>query len=153
MSFLEEIKKIETDRNSKENIALNDILDYFKDKIYSDNFQNVLKENYIKKAINNGKNSCELYIEFWEYHSGCSPTYISTSCCNMFEIKGTSGDYNSYYNYKDIRLKDIHKRVCSKISNMLKEKIKELGLEIIETRRDDDKYRYGYYKEIITIGW
>ena len=153
MNFLEEIKNMQKNRDNQENIVLNDILNYFKEQIYSDDFKKILKENYIKRAINNGKNNCELYIEFWEYSNGCSPTYIRVSCCGKFEIKGTYDDYSSYYNYKDIRLKDIHKRVCSEISKLLKTRLTELGLDITETKREDDEYRFGYYKERIVISW
>ena len=153
MNFLEEIKNMQNNRDNQESIVLDDILNYFKEQIYNDNFKKTLKENYIRRAINNGKDNCEIFIEFWEYSNGCSPTYIDVSCCKRFEITGTYGDYNSYYNYKDIRLKDIHEKVCSEISEMLKTRIKELGLEIIETRREDTEYRFGYYKEKITISW
>ena len=152
MSFLEEIKEMENGRNSQENIVLNDILNYFEEKMNKDSFKNNLKER-IKEALNKGKNTCDLKIEFWDYTSGCSFTYIYVACCGKFEIKGTDGDYSSYHNYKGVRLEDIHKRVCSKLSELLKEKLKELELKIVSSERQDNKYRYGYYTEIITISW
>lgn len=151
MSFLDEIKEIETNRNDRENVVIDDILNYFKDKLYSDNFKNNLKDNYIKRAINNGKDYCELMIEFWEYHSGCSNTYISVGGCGRFELKNDSSD--SPYNYKGIRLYDIHKRICSKLSDLLKTRLSELGLQVVATEREDDKFRFDYYKERIKIKW
>ena len=153
MSFLEEIKSIESDRNSQENIVVNDIVDYFRKKMENEEWKTILKDNYIKRAINEGKNTCDLHIEFWEYSSGCSPTNIEVWSCGRFEIKGENGNYDSYYNYKGIRLQEIHKRVCLEISKLLKKKLEELGLKIVGSEREDNKYRFGYYKERITIGW
>ncbi len=152
MSFLEEIKKMENDRNSQENIVLNDILNYFEERMNKDSFKNNLKDR-IKEALNKGKNTCDLKIEFWDYTSGCSPTYIYVACCGNFEIKGKDGDYSSYHNYKGVRLEDIHKRVCSKLSDLLKEKLEELELKIVSSKRKDEESRFNYYEEIITIKW
>ena len=153
MNFIDEIKEIENDRNSKENIVVNDIIDYFKNKMEREKWKEILKENYIKKAINNGKNTCDLKIGFWEYHTGCSCTHIEVWSCGRFEIEGESGNYDSYYNYKGIRLKEIHKRVCLQISNLFKDKLKELGLKIVNCEREDGKSRFNYYEERITISW
>ena len=153
MSFIDEIKEMENDRNSKENIVVNDILEYFKERMENEKFTEVLKNNYIKEAINEGKNTCDLMIEFWEYSSGCSNTYIYVGGCGRFELKPTDDDYHSHYDYKGIRLKDIHKRICKELSKMLKEKLEELGLTILSSEREDDNYRFKYYKEKITISW
>lgn len=153
MSFLEEIKEIESDRNSKENIVVNDIVDYFKKKMENEKWKSILKDNYIKKAINEGKNNCDLYIEFWEYHCGCSDTNITVWSCGQFEIKSEEDSWDAKRNYKGIRLYDIHKRVCLEISKLLKDKLRELGLTIVGSEREDSKYRFNYYKERITIGW
>lgn len=152
MSFIDEIKEIENDRNSTENIVINEILEYFKEKMYNDPFKENLKE-YIKKAINNGKNTCDLNVEFWEYHSGCSNTNIYVSGCGKFEIKGNNDSYDSKYNYKGIRLYDIHKRLCSTLSDSLKDRLRELDLKVVSSEREDSKYRFDYYKEKITISW
>lgn len=153
MSFLEEINNMQNDRNNKENIVVEDIVNYFKEKMEREEWKDILKDIYIKKAINEGKNTCDLRIEFWEYSCGCSDTYISVSSCGKFEIIGEEGNYNSRYNYKGIRLKEIHKRVCSEISKVFKEKLRQLGLLIINSEREDNNYRFGYYKEKITISW
>lgn len=153
MTFLEEIKEMENNRNSKESIVINDILDYFRVRMESDDFKNTLKNNYIKKAINNGKHTTTLHIEFWEYRSGCSNTYFSVGGCGRWELDPINNVYDSYYSYKGIRLCDIHKNICSKLSTMLKDKIKELGLEIVSSARKDNDYRFGYYNEDIEIKW
>lgn len=152
MSFLEEIKEIENDRNSRENIVVNDIVEYFKDKMYSDDFKNNLK-NRIKEKIYNGEKTCDLKIEFWEYCSGCSYTNISVSGCGKFELKGINNDYDSYYKYKGVRLCDIHKKICVDISDMLMDRLRELDLKVVNRVRADSKYRYNYYVEKITISW
>lgn len=152
MGFIEEIKEMENDKKSKDNMVVNEIVEYFKEKMYSDPFKDNLKR-YIKKAINNGKNTCDLKIEFWEYSAGCSDTYIYVSGCEKFEIKGNNDNYDSRYNYKGIRLCDIHKRICSTLSDMLKDRIRELDLKFVSSEREDNKYRFGYYVEKITISW
>lgn len=151
MTFLEEIKEMENDRNSKESIVINDILDYFRDRMESDNFKNALKNNYIKDAINKGKHTAILHIEFWEYSSGCSKTYFSVGGCGRWELEPKNNA--SYHNYKGIRLCNIHKKICLKLSSMLQDKIKELGLEIVSCIRKDNDYRYDYYIEDIEIEW
>lgn len=152
MSFIEEIREMENDRNDKENIVLNDILSYFEEKMRKETFKNNLKDR-IKESLNKGKNTCDLKIEFWDYASGCSFTYIYVACCGKFEIKGTDGDYSSYHYYKGVRLEDIHKRVCGKLSELLKEKLQELELEIVSSKRKDGESRYNFYEETITIKW
>lgn len=152
MSFLEEIEEMKNNRNDTENIIVNEIVDYFKEKMNNEKFKEYLKE-YIKKAINNGKTNCDLRIEFWEYSSGCSNTYIYVPCCGKFEIKGEYDNYDSHLNYKGIRLKDLHKRICTILSDLFKTKIKELGLKVVSSERVDNNYRFGYYKEDITISW
>lgn len=152
MNFIEEIRQMENDRYSKEGVVINDILDYFEKKMNNNEFKEILK-NYIKEAINKAKNTCDLKIEFWEYHSGCSDTYIYVSGCGKFEIKGNNDSYDSKYNYKGVRLEEIHKRICKELSKMLKEKLEELGLKVLSSKREDDNYRFDYYIEKITIGW
>jgi hypothetical protein len=147
MSFLEEIEEMKNNRNDTENRVVNEIVDYFKEKMNNDKFKEYLKE-YIKKAINNGKTNCNLRIEFWEYSSGCSDTFIYVPCCGKFELKG-----EEKYEYKGIRLKEIHKRICTILSDLFKTKIKELGLKVINSERLDNNYRFGYYVEDITISW
>lgn len=153
MSFLEEVQELKNDRNNKENIVVNDIVNYFREKMENEKWKTILKENYIKKSINEGKNSCDLRIEFWEYSCGCSPTNIRVWSCGKFEIVGENGNYDSYYNYKGIRLQEIHKRICTEISKLLKEKLEELGLKIISSKRLDNNYRFNYYVEDITFSW
>lgn len=153
MTFLEEIKEMENNRNSRESIVINDILNYFRVKMESDDFKNALKNDYIKRAINNGKHTTILPIEFWEYSTGCQNTYFSVGGCGRWELEPKNNVYDSHYNYKGIRLHDIHKTICSKLSTMLQDKIKELGLEIVSCVRKDNDYRFDYYKEDIKIKW
>jgi len=153
MSFIEEIKEMEKERDNKEREIIEDIRKYFKEKMNSKDFENTLKENYIKSALEDGERTFELRIEFWEYTAGCSNTYIYVGGCGRFELKGINDNYDSYYNYKGIRLKDIHKKVCSELSADLKNRLEELGLKIISSIRTDSNYRFNYYKERITIGW
>lgn len=153
MSFIEEIKELANDRNNKEDLVINEIIDYFKEKMYSKKFEENLKELYIKKAINQGKNNCDLWIEFWEYCSGCSYTNIYVGGCGKFELKGEDNNYKSYYDYKGIRLCDIHKKVCNRLSTLLKNRLEELGLKVSSSERLDNNYRFNYYKEKIKISW
>ncbi len=152
MSFIEEVKNMENERKNKEKEVCEDIINFFKNKMKSEKFEENLKR-YIKDAIDNGKSSVNLKIEFWEYISGCSSTYIYVSCCGEFKLTGKENDYDSYYCYKGIRLKNIHKDLCNKLSNLFKDKIEELGLKIVNSERLDDNYKFNYYKENITIKW
>lgn len=150
MNFLEEIKEIQNDRDNKENIVVNEILDYFKEKMETDRFKANIKER-IKDAINKGDKKCILQVEFWEYHSGCSNTYIYVGGCGKFEISEEKNGSN--YKYKEIELEKIHKRICSKLNDMLIEKLEELGLKIINSKRRDNDFRFNYYKNEVTISW
>ena len=40
-----------------------------------------------------------------------------------------------------------------KLSDLLKTRLSELGLQVVATERDDDKFRFDYYKERIKIKW
>ena len=150
MNFLEEIKEIQNDRDNKENIVVNEILDYFKEKMETYRFKANIKER-IKDAINKGDKKCILQVEFWEYHSGCSNTYIYVGGCGKFEISEEKNGSN--YKYKEIELEKIHKRICSKLNDMLIEKLEELGLKIINSKRRDNDFRFNYYKNEVTISW
>lgn len=153
MNFLEEIEEMQKNRNNIENIVINDILKYFEEKMNSERFKDILKNNYIKDAIDKGKNSCDLKIEFWDYITGCSKTFIYVGGCGKFELNNITDSYDSYHNYKGVRLKDIHKNICSKLSVILKNKLEELGLKIVSSERLDNNYRFGYYNETIKISW
>ncbi len=153
MDFLKEIEEMENKRKDAENIVINDILKYFEEKMNSERFKNILKNNYIKDAINSGKNSFDLMIEFWDYQSGCSKTYIYVGGCGKFELNDITDNYDSYHNYKGIRLSDIHKSICFKLSMMLKNKLEELGLKVSSSERLDDNYRFNYYTEKIKVSW
>ena len=152
MSFIEEIREMANDKTNKENIVIEDIVKYFKEKMETDTFKDNLKAR-IKDAINKGKTSCELRIEFWEYCSGCSNTYISVSGCKRFELEYDVDDYDSHFCYKGINLKQIHKRLCGTLSDIYKEKLRELGLFIKGSRRRDNEGRFDYYREDIIVSW
>ena len=117
MSFIEEIKKMEKERDNKEREVIEDIRKYFKEKMNSKDFENNLKENYIKNSLEDGKRTFDLRIEFWEYQSGCSNTYIYVGGCGRFELKDTNDNYDSYYDVngnwhnEEERIVDLVKRI------------------------------------------
>lgn len=145
MSFIQEIKEIENNRNNQEEIVINEIVDYFKEKLNSDKYKEYLKKRITDK-INESKNTLELNIEFWNYHSGCSETNFS---CGGIKFKLDYGKYD----YKGIKLYDIQHKVCDKLSVLLCDKLEELGLTIVSKTRHDNEYRFGYHNEKIIVSW
>lgn len=145
MTFIEEIKQMEKNSNSKVNMAINDIVNYFREYLGTENFKEYLK-SIIMTSINKGENKAILPINFWEYREGCSATYIACGE-KRFELSSKENEYQG------VRIRDIHKRVCDNISNITQEKLKELGLNIVEVKRRDNEFRFGYYKGYIYFSW
>jgi len=145
MSFIEDIKNMEKERDNKEIIVIEEIVDYFNNKFNSKDYENFLKK-LIGEKITENKNNLKLKVEFWEYHNGCSATNFA---CSYYTFKLEHGEYK----YKDIKLYDIQEKVGNRLSELLKNKLTDLGLKIVNEERQDHKSRFNYYQNEITISW
>lgn len=143
-SFLEDLKNEKAKNENKNEEVINEILNYFKAELDSEMFESALKNRLIK-AIKNNKNVCDTWIEFWNYHSGCSETYFDITPCNRWT--SNEGGFNSRY-YKGVCLYDIHKEVTRSLLRMYMNKLSDLGLHATFT---DDTGSIGYQKWKVTI--
>lgn len=150
MSFIEDIHKIQAERITTEQDVIDEILDYFNNRYNDEEYEKWLKKRIVDK-IENSKRTLMLKVEFWEYHSGCSPTHIESGGV-LFEIP-YSEIHKDNYCYKGIKLVDIQEKLCDKISSLLVKKLRELGLTIVSETRHDNEYRFDYYEKHIVISW
>lgn len=145
MTFIEEIKKMQEDSNNQVNIVINEIVEYFKEYLETEDFKEYLK-TIIMNSMNKGENVATLKINFWEYMAGGPQTYIQCGI-KKFELN------NQQYKYKNIRLKDIHKRICDSISNITQDKLQQLELKVVDIKRRDTQFKFGYYNAEINFSW
>ena len=139
MSFLEDIKKMENDRESKEESVINEITDYFTDIFNSEKYEDYLKKR-IAYQLDRSKKTLTLTIKY---------AWYSCSSKKVFECSDYEFATNDYC-YKGIDFYDIQEKVCNRLSNILINKLQSLGLEIVSEIRNDSK---GYYYKEITISW
>lgn len=145
MSFIDNIREIQNERNNKEELVIKEIVEHFRDRFDKESYEDYLQK-LIKKQIDKGEHTLKFTNEFWEYHSGCSATHFVCGGVK-FEL-----DYNEY-KFKDIRLSEIQYVVVEKLSKLFKEKMENLGLKIVSSKRRDYDYRFVYYREDVVITW
>ena len=148
MSFLEDIKGIEKERQEKENEIINEIVEYFNTRINSEKYEEYLKKRIVEK-INESKNTLTLYMKFWRYRDGCSGTNFSCGGYTWYLEK--QENQVDKYRYKGINLGDIHNEICKKIHTILLMKLESLGLEIIKDNKVES--RFNDYNREIEVRW
>lgn len=143
MKLIDEIRNEQKQHDDDTQIVKNEILDKFKNYFESEIFKEFLKQK-CKSAINDNKNTTDLKVEFWEYHSGCSPTNFSAAgyCWKLgYERR----------DYKGITLRNIQNEVCEEIYNALKDTLQHMGFAIVRSEMHEG--RFGYFDKKITITW
>lgn len=118
MAFLEDLQNVKMETEKVNNDIVCEIVNYFKEEMASERFENELKSRIMGDIKNNRKETC-LQVEFWEHHDGCSPTNFYVSGCERW-CKGT------YYN--GVRLLDVSKDVVHELLIMFTKKLSDLGL-------------------------
>lgn len=142
--FLEDLRKVKTENENKNENVISEILKYFKEQLDSENFEIGLKDR-LTKAIRNNEKEYDTWVEFWDYHSGCSDTHFSVPVCKVWYSDKTG--YDSKY-YKNVTLYDIHKKVIDNLLRMYVDKLCDLGLKVMCV---DDTGKIGYKKWKVII--
>lgn len=138
MSFMEEIKAMENERDSKEESIIKEITDYFTDIFNSDKYKEYLKKR-IAYQLDNSKKTLTLNVKYAWY--SCSDKKVFE--CSGYEFA------TSEYRYKGIDFSDIQDKVCDRLSHILIERLRELGFCIYDIKKSD----YSRYTKEITISW
>lgn len=137
MSLIEEIKTIAKEKSNQEELVIQEIVGWFEERINNKKYEDFLKE-IITKKIEKGEENINLYIEYFNF-SGTRYLY-----CGGYEF---NFEDNTYY-YKGIDITKISLKVVNVLTNILKERVLELGFSILE-----EKDIYKDKKRYIKIGW
>lgn len=146
MSFKDEIELLKNERKNNEELFIDEVLDYFKQKFESDNYKNYLK-NRIKNAINEGNDCLTFQIRFYSPLHTSNRNEIWFNCCGV-NFKKHESDYN-----KQVFLNSIQYKLGDKISELFSNIITNFGLNIVDTKRLDYKNCYNEYDNEIKISW
>ena len=143
MKLIDEIRNEQKQHDDDTKIVKNEILDKFKNYYESENFKEFLKQK-CKNTINDNKNTTDLKVEFWEYHTGCSQTNFSAAgyCWKLSHERK---------DYKGITLRNIQNELCEDIYNTLKDTLQHMGFTIVRSEMHES--RFGYFDKKITITW
>jgi len=127
-------------------VVSNEIISYFKEIFDSGRMEaaieaKVTREDKINRSL------C-IPVEFWSYHSGCSPTNFRVGYFSWYNPENREG-YNSTI-YKRVSLNKVHKDICARLLNMSKEYLRSYGFNM--TIEDKESW-LGYYHKNIIIRW
>ena len=137
-------KKSEEVENRVEEVT-NEIVLYFKNIFETGQFEDVLERNLTKEnKIDRRK---ILFVEFWDYSSGCSDTNFRVGFHTWKNPEGRG--YNSR-RYKGLDLYNIQKDVGKKLLNLTEYYLKDMGFKV--TVEDNESWLH-YFKKKITIRW
>lgn len=143
MKFIEEIRGIQDNFDTKVAKINDDIIEFFKNYLYGEAFKNALR-NEITYKIERGESTINLIVEFHEYSPGCGETYIGCFS-KRFSLQGDERKIDG------VNLQSIHRPICRTIYRMLSNRIEELGFGIVTTGVQES--RHCCFREYITITW
>lgn len=146
MSFIEELQEKSRNIEAIKTEVIDEILNYFRIK-----FSEGWLEDYLRKHISKDialRRQYGIGIRFWKYTSGCSDTNFS---CGSLEWTNPSGSGYKSWNYKGIKLNDIHQEVCKALTDVLVSELRYLGFTISDII--DRTNRFGKYHKSIIITW
>lgn len=112
-----------------------------------DRFENHLRKIISKSDVEERKK--DLFVEFWEYQDGCSTTHFHCGGIEWYNHENKDG-YASH-RYKGIELNTIDKEVGAYLSQLLTNKMTELGFTLLSC--EPVKSRFSYYYKKFTFGW
>jgi len=135
MNALETLKKKAESNEAIEKSIMDEIVAYFYNWIYSDMF-----DNYVVSVANVDKRNVEIFIEFWQYHSGCSATNFRVGNCFWYNPENPH-NYESC-KYKGIELKNINFAVCNALYNTLIDIMEEKGFKYCGAESEETGYKY-----------
>lgn len=147
MSFINELKSKSTALEIKKTEVIEGIKKSFDNFFDSDSFESFLKLKIKEEELKERK--IFLMTEFWQYSSGCSTTRFYCAGATWYNPENKEGIDS--WKYKGINLKDINVEVCTYLSSKLKQKMKEMGFDLLS--EEDKTNRFGYYKKHFYFGW
>lgn len=147
-TFLDEINNAKKEQTNVNEAITNEIVNWFITRINSKEFEDGLKE----RIINNIKRNTEtkIFVEFWEYHSGCSPTSFRVAYSTLDSLTWDNGYGYESWRYKGVELEYLCQNITLRIVNALRDRLHELGLQ---TQVEDvtSNYRFGYPSYVVHI--
>ena len=147
MNLIDELKAKSNQADNTKQEIIEEIKNYFDEYLNSERFEKFLKANIREDDIRARRKN--LYVEFWEYHSGCTTTNFYCGGKQWFNPECKDG-WNSHY-YKNIELRTIHDKICQYLTMRLISRMSELGFTVL--CKENKMGRMEYYKMSITFGW
>ena len=146
MSILERLKENSDQVQNNEEEVINEIVEYFRNYLNSEQFEQWLERACTDKNIAS-KREFTMNVEFWGYQSGCSGT--------QFEVAWHSWKSEPYYGYesytyKGVNLNNIQRTVGDRLLNLLTEKMREIGFKYV-ARYNESWLKY--FNMLVTIYW
>jgi hypothetical protein len=145
MNLAEKFNKKSEEIENRVDEITNEIVLYFKNIFETGEFENVLERNLTKE--DKIKRRKILFVEFWNYSSGCSDTNFRVG---FHTWKNPEGNGFKSRRYKGLELYDIQKDVGKKLLNLTEYYLKDMGFKI--TIENDESWLNNYKKKI-TISW
>lgn len=147
MSFITELKSKSEALENKKTEVIEEIKKSFDNFFDSHLFEHALKLEIKEKELKERR--VFLMTKFWQYSSGCSTTNFYCAGARWYNPENKE-DIASW-DYKGIRLKDINTEVCTYLSSKLKQKMEEMGFELLS--EEDKTNRFEYYERHFYFGW
>lgn len=130
---------------SKMNVR-DEIINAYADYVKSQSFQDYIKGRLDSEALNN--RMLKIYVEFWEYHEGCSGTHFR---CGGWRWRNPDVPEYSYEGnkYKGVRLLDIQLPVVEGVCDVFKNAMREEGFSNISIIRQKNNLGYADYEVVV----
>lgn len=146
-SLIERLDKRSKYIDEKERTVMDEIYDYFQSKFYSGEFEDALEDCLMRDSVLRER-KYEVRIEFWNYVSGCSPTYFR--CGPMLWRNPQNPEGTDSWNYHGVYLADISSKTVETLTDQLLHNLTSLGFKC---QQRADKHEKTIYRNIITIEW
>ena len=142
MKLAEKLAQMSNEQATKEEVVINEIVNFFAEKFESGEMMDALEKNLREKEIRSRKKNINL--EFWGYIPGCSETYFG-----LLGKKWSPEDSRGY-KHKGVDLESIYKNVLLEIAELARENFEKEGFEV-KLLPDNENKRYKTY--VIEISW
>lgn len=145
MNLAEKFAIESINKHAEESEVKYEIISYFKDYIDSGDFERSLESRLTNEA--KSKREMSLFVEFWNYVSGCSDTYFGVGS-KRWENPNDSGYRGT--SYKGVLLNSISVDVCEEVLKMTISALEKMGFR---TRCEDVPSRLGRFNKKVYIMW
>ena len=142
MKLAEKLAQMSDDQTTKEEAVINEIVNFFAEKLESREMMVAFERSLFKEDIRNRKRN--VFLDFWAYTPGCTET--------NFQLLGKKWiPEDKYgYEYKGVNLNHIYKDVLAKIAKLVKENFEREGFKVNIRLNDKDRF---YETYIIEVSW